>query len=89
MNQEVDKVFSMIETMTGVTKEQLVSPTRVKNVVAARHLAMHTMREHLGMKVVDVARLFNRDHTSVTHATKCINSGRHNKLIKSLIDGQQ
>jgi chromosomal replication initiator protein len=53
----------------GVTTEGLRSKTRTKNLTVPRQVAMHLMRELLGMQLVEIGAAFGgRDHSTVIHS---------------------
>jgi chromosomal replication initiator protein len=53
----------------GVTTEGLRSKTRTKNLTIPRQVAMHLMRELLGMQLVEIGASFGgRDHSTVIHS---------------------
>jgi chromosomal replication initiator protein len=53
----------------GVTTEGLRSKTRTKNRTVPRQVAMHLMRELLGMQLVEIGAAFGgRDHSTVIHS---------------------
>src|SRR5215475_13837874 len=53
----------------NVTTEGLRSKTRTKNLTVPRQVAMHLMRELLGMQLVEIGAAFGgRDHSTVIHS---------------------
>lgn len=57
----------------GVRVSDLKSPSRRKNTVLARSIAMFLIREIAGLSLVETGRFFqNRDHTTVRHACQKI-----------------
>ena len=53
----------------GVTTEGLRSKTRTKALTAPRQVAMHLMRELLGLQLVEIGAAFGgRDHSTVIHS---------------------
>jgi chromosomal replication initiator protein len=53
----------------SVTIEGLRSKTRTKNLTVPRQVAMHLMRELLGMQLVEIGAAFGgRDHSTVIHS---------------------
>lgn len=71
----------------GVSREQLLSPSRVGSVVEARQLAMYLTRDLTELSLPQIARAFERrDHTTVMHALKRVESRLLNEptLIETL-----
>ena len=55
----------------GLSAEDLKSPSRKKNIVAARQTAMYLIRKRLGKPLSDISSAFNRkDHTTALSALK-------------------
>src|SRR3954469_25272182 len=53
----------------GVTTDGLKSKTRTKTLTIPRQVAMHLMRELLGMQLVEIGNAFGgRDHSTVIHS---------------------
>jgi chromosomal replication initiator protein len=53
----------------GVTTDGLKSKTRTKTLTIPRQVAMHLMRELLGMQLVEIGNSFGgRDHSTVIHS---------------------
>ncbi len=61
----VDKVFVAVEKKYGVSKAELISKSRVKDVAQARHITIHLIRTLTEMSLPAIGKLFNRDHTTV------------------------
>ena len=65
----VDKIFTCIHKKYGVDKKTLLGPSRVENVAFARHIAIYLIREITEMSYPSIAKLFNRNHS--TMMTSC------------------
>ena len=61
-------------TVNGLTKEELLSPRRSVRITRARQLAMFMARELTGLSLTEIARGFDRDHTTVIHAIRQVSS---------------
>jgi len=57
-----------------VDVESLKGRSRHKQVVVPRQVAMYLLREDAHLSTPEVGRLLNRDHTTVLHALKQVNS---------------
>ncbi len=65
----VELIQSTVAREWGVTAEGLRSKTRTKALTAPRQVAMHFMRELLGMQLVEIGAAFGgRDHSTVIHS---------------------
>jgi chromosomal replication initiator protein len=53
-----------------LSRDDLLSPSRAPDVTRARHLAMYLTRQLTGLSLADIARSFQRDHSTVLHAIR-------------------
>ena len=60
--------------ITGLSREELLSPARSPRVARARQLAMYLARELTPLSLTEIARGFDRDHTPVMHAIRAVSS---------------
>jgi chromosomal replication initiator protein len=58
----------------GLTRQELVSPRRSARVVRSRQLAMYLARELTPLSLTEIARGFDRDHTTVLHAVRSVSA---------------
>lgn len=58
----------------GLSREELVSAGRSAKVARARQVAMYLARELTPLSLTQIARGFDRDHTTVLHAVRSISS---------------
>jgi chromosomal replication initiator protein len=65
-----------VSSVMGVPQAALLSSSRATAVSRARQLAMYLSREMTSLSLADIARQFNRDHTTVLHATRAVSSRR-------------
>ncbi len=68
----VRAIQEAICTVCGVSREDLLSPKRSSRVSHARQLAMYLAREETSISLAQIAREFNRDHTTVLHAIRTV-----------------
>jgi chromosomal replication initiator protein len=71
----LDAIQEAVCAAEGVGLDQLRSPQRSSRVVHARQLAMYLARELTPLSLTEIARGFDRDHTTVLHAIRVV-SGR-------------
>ncbi len=60
--------------VSGLTKEELLSPRRSPRVAHSRQLAMYLARELTPLSLTEIARSFDRDHTTVLHAIRSVSA---------------
>jgi chromosomal replication initiator protein len=71
----VDTIQQAVAKEWGVTTEGLRSKTRTKALTAPRQVAMHLMRELLGLQLVEIGATFGgRDHSTVIHSLERVSA---------------
>lgn len=63
-----DSIVADYCALSGLTRDQLLGPSRAADVVAVRHAAMYDIWLDTSLSTVAIGRLFNRHHTTVLHA---------------------
>ncbi len=58
----------------GVPRGELLSPSRSEKVVRARQMAMYLARELTALSLAEISRGFDRDHSTVAHAIRAVES---------------
>lgn len=61
----VDKIFSAVYNKYNVSKEDIIGPKRQKEIAYARHATIYLIREMTEMSYPNIAKIFNRDHTTI------------------------
>jgi len=78
IEKEVRDILAKVEESTGVAYNIMSSKTRERNYVIARQYAIYQVYQqmhHLGYTLMEIGKLFNRDHTTVLYSIKQISSG--------------
>ncbi len=74
-----DRVINVVSEYSNFPRNILLGPSRKKDLVMARHLAIYICFKYSEINKTGIARLFNgRDHTTIIHAVK-----RVEKLINT------
>lgn len=63
------QVIAAVCQQFGITSEEMLSVSHAKRFADPRAVAMRIMRHELRMGTPEIARLFRRDSSTVTHAT--------------------
>ena len=67
----IERIQQLVAEAYGLTREELLSPSRAARVAWPRQLAMYLAREHTGESLPSIGAGFGgRDHTTVMHACK-------------------
>jgi chromosomal replication initiator protein len=70
----VDAIQEAVCSILGVSRQELLSPTRTARVAEARQLSMYLARDLTPLSLAQIARRFKRDHTTVLHAVRAVSS---------------
>jgi chromosomal replication initiator protein len=69
---DVDQVVDVVCRFFGVTRDALASRSRRRDVLVPRQLAMYLCRRYTDEPLAVIARVFDRDHPSVSNAVKMV-----------------
>lgn len=72
VNVTVDKIFTSIYRKYGISREEIVGPKRNKEIAAARHIAVYLILKITEMSQNNVAKIFERDHTTILSSKQAI-----------------
>lgn len=68
----VESIQETVCSTLGVSRNELLSPTRTARVIQARQLSMYLSRELTSLSLAQIARAFERDHSTVLHAVRTV-----------------
>lgn len=68
----VDKIFSAVYNKYGISKGDLLSPKRNKDIAFARHVCVYLMKETAEMSFKGIGKTFKRDHTTIMSSYEII-----------------
>jgi chromosomal replication initiator protein len=71
---DVDTILRAVCAEFGVTKDDLLSKKREATISQARQITMYLLREDAGLTVARIGRELERDHSTVLHGCKRIES---------------
>ncbi len=66
----VDKIFGAVYNKYGISKEDIVSPKRNKEIALARNVCIFLIREIIDMSYPSIKKIFNRDHATIMASYK-------------------
>jgi len=82
------EIMNLISKVSGITLEELTGKDRYARLITPRHVAMYLIRNICNETLLDIGKLFNRDHTTViaslTHVQDMIDTD--NPKCIALID---
>jgi chromosomal replication initiator protein len=70
----VDAIQEAVCSVRGVSRQDLLSAKRTSRISHARQLAMYLTRQETSLSLAQIAREFNRDHTTVLHAIRTVST---------------
>jgi chromosomal replication initiator protein len=70
----VDAIQEAICSVRGVSRQDLLSAKRTSRISHARQLAMYLTRQETSLSLAQIAREFNRDHSTVLHAIRTVST---------------
>ena len=70
----VAAIQDAVAGVLGVPRAELLSPRRTPRIARARQLAMYLSRELTQLSLSQIAREFDRDHSTVMHAIRAVSS---------------
>jgi hypothetical protein len=73
---QVPDIVKVVADFYRIRPGVLSGHGRSKNIVGPRHIAMYLCRKHANASLPEIGDVFNRDHTTVAHALKQVESGR-------------
>ena len=82
----INDVIKAVCDESGVTRNELLGPSRMATFVLARHVAMWLCSVKGISSLSEIGRVFNRDHTSVLHGVRRVDLLRHEKDFRARTD---
>ena len=74
VNVTVDKIFNAVQQKHKISKADLLSPKRNKEITTARHLSVFLIRKITDMSYPSIAKIFNRDYATIHSSFNLMNS---------------
>ena len=69
-------IMQTVSDYCGLTLNDLIGPTRKREITVPRQIAMYLTREMTGMSLPQIGSVFGgRDHTTVMHSCKTVEAG--------------
>lgn len=83
----LDAIPAAVAAYYGLTQAELLTPSRHRFYVRPRQVAMYLAREQGRWSLEQIARCFDRHHTTVLHGIRQIEGMAHRPEIQSAIAG--
>jgi chromosomal replication initiator protein len=79
----LDAIIGRVAAAFGVAEKELLGPSRLRNVLLSRQVAMYLARELAGFSLPRIGAAFGRDHTTVLHACRKIEAELESDAVLS------
>ena len=73
---EIDSVINKVCIMYEVSKKELFTKTRTRDIVRARNIIHNILNEKYKMSLTDIGKIFNQDHTTVLYSIQMKFNGK-------------
>jgi chromosomal replication initiator protein len=74
VRSDADTILRAVCAEFGITKDDLLSKKRDATISHARQITMYLLREDAGLSVARIGRELERDHSTVLHGCKRIDT---------------
>ena len=79
-------IMQTVSDYYGLTLNDLIGPTRKREITVPRQIAMYLTRELTGMSLPQIGSVFGgRDHTTVMHSCKTVEAGMDGESNLSMV----
>ena len=68
----VDKIFSSVYNKYGISKADILSEKRNKEIALARHISIYLVHQLADMTKNSVAKVFNRNHSTIISSCEVV-----------------
>lgn len=89
---DAERIIDTICADWEISKDNLFGHVRKRKFVVPRHICQFLLFEKCKMNYPKIARMFERDHTSIIHSRKLVNNfltAKYDNEIKSYINSKQ
>lgn len=66
----IKKVIESVCAVTGVSEEDMLSKSRLRDYVSARNMCFSVLRSGLGMTYMNIGEHFDKHHATIIHAVR-------------------
>lgn len=76
MIEEAHRIIEVICHYYELPYKAIVGKERYPRLVIVRHIAMHFIKEKTDLSLVDIGKIFDRDHTTIIYSLRNVESKR-------------
>lgn len=82
------RIIQLVSETTGVHFKSMAAKDRHRNLVDARIIAMWLIRNMTRHSLLEIGRMFNRDHTTVIHSLRTLeNLMETDPAMRTFVEG--
>ena len=74
---KAESIMDAVVSVTGMTREMIISKSRVQKIVFARTIAMHLIHKYTRLSMAMTSDIFNCNHSMVIHNNKRVNEAKN------------
>jgi len=71
-NEKIDFLFSTMRSEFGLSRADLLSKSRKRELVEYRQISMHILKGYTTLGASAIGRVFKKDHATVLHSIKTV-----------------
>lgn len=71
-SKKFEEILTAVSTKYGISKEDILSNKRNKEIVMARHICVYIAREITGLSQAQIAKILNRDRSTLVSSEKTV-----------------
>tara|TARA_R100000541_G_scaffold53952_1_gene62273 strand:+ start:300 stop:815 length:516 start_codon:yes stop_codon:yes gene_type:complete len=74
---KAESIMGAVVSVTGMSREMIISKSRVQKIVFARTIAMHLIHKYTRLSMAMTSDIFNCNHSMVIHNNKRVNEAKN------------
>lgn len=82
----LESILNYVAVQTGINKNDILRPTRQRDIVKARELVYYAMYEGMKFTLTEIAIVVNKDHSTVWNALQNIKESKDENIVKLRTD---
>ena len=74
---KAESIMDAVVSVTGMSREMIISKSRMQKIVLARTVAMHLTHKYTRLSMANTSDIFNCNHSMVVHYNKRVNEAKN------------
>jgi len=80
VDTKVNSILRVVAKYYGIQARDLKESTRRKSIVLPRQIAIFLIRKQTGLSFMEIAQVFEKDHTTIIYACRKVEKAARDKL---------